>query len=277
MPVAEINGINLSYEDTGSGEPVVLVMGTAASGRAWHLYQVPALTCAGYRAITFDNRGIPPTDECPQGFTIDDLVADTAGLIEYLGLGRCRLVGTSMGAQVVQELMLARPDLVSRGVLMATRGRSDVLRTASARAELDLIDESVRLPPSYEAMVRATQNLSPRTMNDPEKMRDWLDLFAVSPTPRTAGVRAQLALDGFSSRLAAYREIGVPSLVIGFGDDLMLPVHLNREVADAIPGADYRQIEGCGHYGYLERPDEVNAVMLNFLAGDVDQPAEPTL
>lgn len=95
MPISRVNGINLSFEDTGHGEPVVMVMGSGAGGRSWHLHQVPALTSAGYRVITFNNRGIPPTDACAGGFTIEDLIADTAGLIERLDLGPCRLVGTS--------------------------------------------------------------------------------------------------------------------------------------------------------------------------------------
>src|SRR5688500_14302587 len=123
-------------------------MGAGATGRVWHLHQVPALVEAGYRVITFDNRGISPAEP---GFTVDDLVADTAGLIEHLGLGRCRLVGTSMGAQVVTELALARPDLVAQAVLMATRGRSDVMRAVMSLAEKELLDSGTVLPPRQEA------------------------------------------------------------------------------------------------------------------------------
>ncbi|KOG89392.1 alpha/beta hydrolase, partial [Streptomyces varsoviensis] len=123
MALISVNGIRINYEDHGSGEPVVMIMGTGGGGRAWRLHQVPALTAAGYRVITFDNRGIPPTDACPGGFTIDDMVADTAGLIEALGLGPARVVGTSLGGYIAQELALARPELVRQAVLMATRGR----------------------------------------------------------------------------------------------------------------------------------------------------------
>ncbi|MGC7101427.1 alpha/beta fold hydrolase [Amycolatopsis lurida] len=257
--------MKLSYEDTGSGEPVVLVMGAGATGRVWHLHQVPALVEAGYRVITFDNRGISPAEP---GFTVDDLVADTAGLIEHLGLGRCRLVGTSMGAQVVTELALARPDLVSQAVLMATRGRSDVLRAAMGLAEKELLDSGAVLPPRQEAVERAVRNLSPHTLNDDTAISDWLDVFEMSPILWTPGLRAQLNLDipPETSRLTAYADIRVPCLVIGFADDLRLPPHLSREVADAIPGARYVELERCGHYGYLERPDVVNAAILGFFA-----------
>ncbi|MDQ0377611.1 alpha/beta fold hydrolase [Amycolatopsis thermophila] len=263
MPLADVNGVKISYDDLGSGEPVVLVMGTAANGRVWHLHQVPALVDAGYRVITFDNRGIRPAEP---GFTIDDLVADTAGLIDHLGLGPCRLVGTSMGAQVVTELMLARPELVTRAVLMATRGRPDRMRAAMSAAEKQLRDNATAVPAKYEAVVRAVQNLSPRTLNDDAAIADWLDIFEMSPTIWTPGVRAQLDLDITESRLDAYRAIDVPCLVIGFADDLRLPAHLAREVADAIPSAEYLEIADAGHYGYLERPDVVNDALVTFFA-----------
>lgn len=261
MPLAEINGIKINYDDTGDGEPVVLVMGVAASGRVWQLHQVPALVAAGFRAITFDNRGISSAEP---GFTIDDLVADTAGLIEHLGLGPCRLVGTSMGAQVVTELMLARPELVSQAVLMATRGRPDAMRSAMSAAERELRDGGLELPAKYEAVVRAVQNLSPRTLNDDNAIQDWLDVFEMSATVWTPGLRAQLRLDIRESRLDAYRAIRVPCLVIGFADDVRLPAYLAREVAEVIPSARYFEIEGCGHYGYLERPDVVNDALVTF-------------
>jgi pimeloyl-ACP methyl ester carboxylesterase len=275
MPSARINGIRLHYEDTGEGEPVVLVMGQSAGGRAWHLHQVPALIDAGYRAVTFHNRGIPPTDECPEGFTIDDLVADTAGLAEHLGLAPCRFVGVSLGAYVVQELMLARPGLVQQGVLMATRGRNDVLRAAMTRAERALYDSGLELPTAYTTWIRALQNLSPATLDDDQQIRDWLELFEFSPQPQGPGTRAQLDLEVPEGRLDAYRAIDAPCLVIGFADDVILPPHLGREVADAVPGAVYQEIKGCGHYGYLERPDEVNGVLLEFFG---DRPsARPSL
>lgn len=250
MPVVDVRGAPLSYEDVGEGEPVVLVMGAGAGGSVWHLHQVPALTAAGHRVITPDNR---------EAGTIGDLVADIAALIEHLRLGPCRLVGTSLGAQVVQELMLARPELVRQAALLATRGRADALRATLMLAEHDLHAGGVVLPPRYAAVQRAVRSLSPATLNDDAKVTDWLDLFEAFP-PSSTGAPVDVAAD----RLAAYRAIRVPTLVIGFADDLITPPHLCREVAEAIPGARYTEIPDSGHYGYLERPAPVNAAVLEF-------------
>jgi pimeloyl-ACP methyl ester carboxylesterase len=274
VPTADVNGVRLHYEDMGAGEAVVLVMGQGARGRAWHLHQVPALVAAGYRVVTFDHRGIPPSDACPAGFTVQDLVADTAALAAHLGITPCRFVGVSMGAYVVQELLLARPELVVQGVLMATRGRTDPARAAQARAERALHDSGVTLPPAYAAWVRAVRNLSPATRADADRLADWLELFEFAPEPAGPGARAQLDLTVPEGRLAAYRAIDRPCLVIGFADDAVLPPHLAREVAEAIPSAGYREIEDCGHYGYLERPEAVNRALTEFFRGGAFRSSE---
>ncbi len=264
MPVVELNEIRLSYQVTGSGELVVLVMGTGSSGRVWQLHQVPALVAAGYRVATVDNRGIAPSDECASGMTIDDLVGDTAALIEHLGGGPARVVGTSLGARVVQELALARPDLVSQAVMMAAHGRTDPVQSRLSVGERALYDARIELPSAYYAAITALLNLSPRTLNDRVAVLEWLDVFEFSGSGISAGVRAQLEVEDFPDRLAAYSRIRVPSLVIGFADDLMVPPYLAREVAETIPGARYEEIKDCGHFGYLERSTEVNKLLVEF-------------
>ncbi|WP_433125159.1 alpha/beta fold hydrolase [Micromonospora sp. CA-240977] len=265
MAFVAVNGVRLNYSETGTGEPVLLIMGSGASGRAWHLHQVPALVAAGFRVITFDNRGIPPSEPGNGPYTIHDLVADTAGLIEALRLGPCRVVGTSMGAQVAQELATARPDLVTRLVLMATRGRTDRFRAALRRAEAELYDAEAKVPPAYTAMVQALQNLSPATQADDQAMADWLELFELT-APSGPGYRAQLEVDAIPERLDAYRAITAPCRVIAFADDVICPPHLGREVADAIPGADFVVVPRCGHYGYLEDPERVNDSIIELLS-----------
>ncbi|GAA3966584.1 alpha/beta fold hydrolase [Actinomadura viridis] len=263
MPLRSINGIALSYDEHGTGEPVVLVAGTGAPGRFWRTHQVPALTRAGFRAITIDNRGVPPSDVCEEGFTLDDMVGDTVGLIEALGIGPCRIVGFSMGAIVVQEVMVARPDLIRQAVLMATRGRTDPLSAAASQAELDRLDGGVKLPPRYEAVVSVMKGFSRRTLNDEQTVRDWLDVFEMSPISSSVS-RSQLAVDLIPNRLDAYREVPVDCLVLGFEDDLMTPPHLCREVAAHFPRGTYQEIAGCGHYGQLEEPAAVNAAIIGF-------------
>jgi len=78
--------INLAYDDKGTGEPVVFIAGHGGLGRTWQPHQVPAFLAAGYRCITFDNRGVGATENA-EGFTTQTMVDDTAALIESLRAG----------------------------------------------------------------------------------------------------------------------------------------------------------------------------------------------
>lgn len=264
MPYVSTNGIRLAYERAGGGERVVLIMGQAAGRNVWSMHQIPALTSAGYEVIAFDNRGVPPSDVPPGDYSMADLVADTVGLIEALGAEPCRLVGTSMGALIATEVAVSRPDLVRCCVLMAMRARSDAIRRAVSAGERALITAGVQLPPAYEAMVEVLQMFSPVTLKDDAAVAAWLDIFEMSAV-RRATASGQGAVDITCDRRGTLGAVPVPCRVIAFSDDLMCPPHLSAEVADAIPDCDYVEISSCGHLGYLERPDEVNLAIIEFL------------
>jgi pimeloyl-ACP methyl ester carboxylesterase len=264
MPYVSTNGIHLAYERTGRGERVLLIMGQAAGGNVWSMHQVPALESAGYEAITFDNRGMPPSDVPPGDYSLADLVADTAGLIEALDAGPCRLVGTSLGAYVATELAVSRPDLVTCCVLMAVRARSDAIRRALSAGEQAQAASSVALPAAYDASISVIQMFSPATLNDDEAVSAWLDIYELAAARRKAA-SGQGAIDLISDRRDTLRAVQVPCRVIAFSDDLMCPPHLCAEVAETIPDCDYVEIGSCGHLGYLERPDEVNSAIIEFL------------
>jgi pimeloyl-ACP methyl ester carboxylesterase len=257
--------MNLAFDERGSGDPVLFIAGRGGAGRTWHLHQVPAFQKAGYRAITFDNRGIGATDNA-SGFTTEQMVGDTAALIEELDVGPVRIVGVSMGSFIAQELMLARPGLVSAAVLMATRGREDRTRDFFRTAERALRASGIELPPEYDAKIRLLESFSPKALNDDTAVRDWMDMFTMWPTKVTPGLLTQIDVAPRENRLPAYLAIAAPTLVIGFADDLMLPPHLSREVADAIPKGRYLEIPDTGHLGFLERPGAVNAAALEFFA-----------
>ncbi|MEV6345857.1 alpha/beta hydrolase [Actinoplanes sp. NPDC051851] len=264
MPVIDVGGVRLNYDEQGAGPGVLMLAGTGARGRTWHLYQVPALVRAGFRVVTFDTRGIPPSDT-PPVVTMPDLVADAAGLIERRGLGPCRVIGSSMGSRVAAELCLRRPELVDRAVLMATFGRPGAFLDAMSAGERALESSGVKLPAEYRAAMRAAVNLSPRTLADDRAAREWVEVFQVPLAGEPDGAASRMETDDGVDRLAAYRKIAVRCLVLGFGDDLIAAASGCREVAGTIPGARYAEIADAGHYGYLERPEPVNAAILHFL------------
>ncbi len=119
------------------------------------------------------------------------------------------------------------------------------------------------MPPGFSAPTTVLQMFSPRTLNDDAAVSLWLDVFELSGD--TGGASGQDWVDVGADRRELLRGITVPCRVIAFTDDLICPPHLAAEVAESIAGCDFVEIGGAGHLGNLERPDEVNAAIIEFL------------
>ena len=110
MPNATVNGISIDYSTAGDGPPVLLICGTGQPADLWFA-QVADLTAAGHTVITFDNRGCGRSEAPPAPYLVADMAADTAALIEHLGLGPCDIIGYSLGGYIAQELAVTRPSI----------------------------------------------------------------------------------------------------------------------------------------------------------------------
>ena len=267
MPEATVNGVRLAYDVHGAGEPVLLVCGTGQPAFSWQVYQVPALTAAGYEVVTFDNRGVEPS-EAPTGpYTVKGMAEDAAALIEELRLAPCRVAGLSLGALITQELALARPDLVRACVMIGTLGRQDAFRRAVIRSWVELDESGVKLPVLCEVVNTALANFSAHQLSDDDAMALYLEATSAMPAWEGPGRLGQhQANAAYHDRLEALAGVHVPSMVVAFELDLLTAASLCREVARAIPGCRYVEIPGAGHAGAFEKPDEVNAALLEFFA-----------
>src|SRR5271165_66577 len=120
MPEVSLDDVTIAFETFGpsTGAPVVLVCGLGQPAGSWELGMVPALAEAGFRAVTFDNRGMEPSSSPPAPYTIDQMVRDTTGLLDHLGLEKVSVVGYSMGGWVAETLAFRYPDRVNAGVFI---------------------------------------------------------------------------------------------------------------------------------------------------------------
>jgi pimeloyl-ACP methyl ester carboxylesterase len=152
----QVGDITVGYREggSGSGPPLVLIMGFAGAMYEWD----PALLerlADGRRVIVFDNRGVATTSGPTAGMTIETMADDTAGLIEALGLGQVDVLGWSMGGYVAQELVLRHSELVNRLVLAATDPGSP--RAVQPSAAVIALLESARRADLIEAIFPQTR------------------------------------------------------------------------------------------------------------------------
>src|SRR5215470_2280147 len=123
MSTAAINGIDVYYEEHGSGDPLLLIMGLAADSVAW-MFQLPDFS-AKYRTIVFDNRGVGRTSKPAGPYTISQMADDAAGLLDSLDVRRAHVLGVSMGGMIAQEIALRHPERVRGLVLGCTYPEPD--------------------------------------------------------------------------------------------------------------------------------------------------------
>ena len=269
MPEVDLDGVTIAYDVTGDGEPVVLVCGCGQPAPAWQVGVLPALTAAGYQVVTFDNRGIAPSSSPPAPYSVADLVADTLGLLDHLGLDRVRVAGHSMGGWVAETLAIRHPERIRAAALMGSCNVATEWEKAITRVERDLARLDVDLPPLFYAC-ETLRYLPNRDLQDDEIVGGWLAMIAdLPPTPnpgRLGQFEACLAWSLDLERTAAWRDIAVPCLVLAFEHDVDSPPQRAREAAALIPGARYAEIPDASHLGVFTHAAAVGAVLVDFFA-----------
>jgi 3-oxoadipate enol-lactonase len=244
MAVAHVNGIDLYYEEHGpeGAEPLLLIMGFASNAGAW-APQIPALA-ARFRVIAFDNRGCGRSSQPEGPYTIPQMADDAVALLDMMGIGSAHVVGASMGGMIAQELALRHPARVRSLVLLCTTSGGPHAGLQEAMLEMFTPEFLAKPTPEFIAFAAAAAQ-HPATL---------------------AGLKGQLAAVREHDTYDRLRGIAVPTLVMAGSDDPMVDAANAPILAQRIPGAQLRMFAGLRHGFTAERPDEVNAAILEFLA-----------
>lgn len=234
---------------------VLLLHAGIADSRMW-APQVAALEAAGHRVTAPDLPGYGDTPLEPG--TID--YVDHAGAL----LDRsAAIVGCSFGGRVALELTLSRPELVERLVLVGssigTWDWSETAQAGFAEEEEELERGDLTGAAAQQARMWLADGTGPavRALTEAMTLRTYeLQL------PLEGQVRGSWPEPGAAERLG---EVAVPTLVVVGTDDVEDIPAIARKLAAEIPGARLETIEGAGHLPSLERPDELNRLLLDFL------------
>jgi pimeloyl-ACP methyl ester carboxylesterase len=266
MPKVHVNDIDVYYESTGSGEPLVLIAGLGYDMWMWHK-MVPGLA-EHFQVIIFDNRGVGQTDKPEGPYTAQMLADDTAGLIEALGFQQAAVLGHSMGGFVAQALALGRPDLLSKLVLSATNfgGPRHVPVTPEAMAVLtDMTGDPIeRLKRGI--LISCTPGFGEA---HPEIVQEWLDYRIknpLQPAPYQAQLAIGLALVAkeacFEHRL---KEVQTPTLIMFGEHDKVVPPGNAELLAGVIPDNTVKILPNAGHFYPFDATDAAVEAVVEFL------------
>lgn len=267
MRVELKTGVTLSYDIFGAadGMPVVLVPGQHQA-ELFNLMQVPFLTKAGYRVITFDHRGVAPSETTPPPYTTEGLAEDVAALIEALELPRCAIVGYSLGAMLILELAMKRPELISRAALVGVPWKPSALQRAIQEDAVARLRAGTVLPAALEGIYRALYLFGPRALNRDAFIEPYLEgLQGIGESGGHGDIGHAEASSSYEPTAEQVATITTPMLIVGMEHDIVAPYHLSRELAKLIPGSVYSEIRNCGHAALLEKPTELNRLLAGFL------------
>jgi 3-oxoadipate enol-lactonase len=260
---AAINGAQIYYEIHGDGSPLLLIHAGVADCRMWDA-QTEAFALE-YRVIRFDLRGFGRSDMPADTFANYE---DVRALLDHLGVQAAHLLGISFGGAIALDFTLAYPEHVQSLILGAPSvgGAEPTERIRRFWQEEDQALEAGDLHGATEINLRLW-------VDGPRRAPDQVD-----PQVRESVRQMQLAnfqkeipddveeIDLEPPAVERLSEIDVPSLVMVGELDLEEKQRLASQVAAAIPGASYALLPGVAHMLNMERPEQFNRSVLNFLA-----------
>ena len=250
------NGGGIGFQEAGGGDaiPIVFLHGVGSDKSVWR----PQLSHFGRsrRAIAFDYPGYGDSGPAPAGTTRDDYASAILSAMHELGVDRAHICGLSLGGVVAMAMHAAD----------SARCASLVLADSFAvhpegRA---IYDRSIAASEDLRAMAEGRVDVLLAQPADPAVRREVVETMAgIHPAAYRIGAEAVWLADQ-SDRAA---HIRVPTLVLCGTEDKVTPPSLSRALADLIPGARYEPIGGAGHISNLERADDFNRLVEEFIHG----------
>jgi len=259
MPFAINNGVRIYWEETGSGPPLLLIMGLGYAHQMWH--RTTPLVSKHFRTILLDNRGVGQSD-FPQGpYPIQTMAEDAAAVLDAAGVESADVYGISMGGMIAQEFAIQYPGRVRKLILGCTAcGGPKVVRAEPEVNQVLMMRGDMTMEEGIQAAVPYIYDAdTPRA-----RIEEDLAIRRVTyPRPEAYAYQLQgiLAWESYS-RLS---EIKAPTLVIHGETDRLVPAGNGKLIAESISGSKLVMIPNASHIYMTDQPEASHQAILDFL------------
>jgi len=261
------DGLKLRYEIRGSGEPVALIMGFSGSGRGWGEAFLKLME-ARFKIFVIDNRGTGESDKPDAEFTLADMAADIAAVLDHAETPRAHIFGISMGGMIAQEFALAYPERTRGLVLGCTNCGASHSVPADPAAIANLIP-APGIDPIEQARRAFSVACGKAFLNSAagqEILSQAIAEMGNYPiTPMHTFMRQGQAIGGFDS-FARLGQIKSPTLIIHGDDDSIVPYPNAEVLQGAIAGSKKHTLKAAGHMFFWEVPDGAARAAGDFLS-----------
>lgn len=258
--IARLPGIEMAYDDEGSGAAVLLLHGYPFNRSMWR-EQSEALT-RKYRVITPDLRGLGETPSANEPATMAEMARDVAALLDELRIGRVALGGLSMGGYVALAFY-RRFQLRVRALILAdTRPQADTAEAQRNREEQaqKILQEGMQsIADDFLKKV-----LTPATLSEKPEMVARVREMILKTDPQGAA-NALRGMAARSDQTTFLEQILAPTLILVGSQDQITPPADAELMHREIRGSRLEVVEGAAHLSNLERPAEFNFALGSFL------------
>jgi pimeloyl-ACP methyl ester carboxylesterase len=237
-------------------------MGLGLSGGAW--WRTVPVLYRRFRVITFDNRGVGRSQSLTYAFTIEAMADDAASVLDAAGADRAHIYGISLGGMVAQQLALRHPRRVHSLVLGATHPGGP-RAVAPDREVLEFFRRRPDLPQEEAAWASVPYNYGPVCRRrHASRIAEDVSQRLAHPFPGEA-YRAQLYAAQLHNCLGRLSRIKVPTMIVHWRSDRMIPVANADLMAERMPSARLEILDHSGHLYPTEQPD-VDEMISAFIA-----------
>ncbi len=262
-------GVTMRVVEDGEGSDVIFIPGGDSPAEAYaHLFR---LLAPHFRCLSYDPRGVGETTAPPGPWTIEEMGADCAAIIEAYCNGPAIVTGPSMGGLVAQATAIDFPHLVRLAIPMGTAAYIDGFTRDWMEAEIRLRREGAALPDYFLAVHYAAYAYPAKALHDPALWAEVKEAY----TARFAGRNPQDLIDQWQACLdydcrARLPDCPVPIHVIGFSEDVQTAPSMCKLVADLARHGTFHEIAELGHVSLLRhRPEIVAAKLKQIIAGEI--------
>ncbi len=258
MPILSVNSAQIFYQDSGSGDPLLLLHGLGSSGDDWW-FQLPALE-PHFHVIRPNLRGHKQSSPIRGPVSVYTLAADIAQLLDVLHIERAHLVGLSLGGLVAQMLAIHFSHKVNKLVLVNTFAHLWPTSFIETYTLARRVVVSRFLPPLTTAKVVA-RDLFPRPTQAVLRA-EVLNRIGVNDV--TSYRQLVRTIRRFDSR-AQLDQITAPTLLITGDRDAVVPRGCQQQLVRGIPKIRWHIVRDSGHATPVDQPEEFNRLVLSFL------------
>ena len=265
MALAKAGEVELSYERSGNGPPLLMIMGLGGTFAHWDERFLEGLR-RDHEVIIYDHRGVGESTRVTQPFTIAQLAEDASALLEALGIGSAHVLGFSMGGMVAQELALRHPEQIDRLVLASTYCGGEASKRSRSTAIKRLAEAGASGDRALATQVAWEINVSPEFAKN-EQARERF--FEIASRRRVAFVVLRAQVNAIMAHDTSERlpSLTLCTLVVHGTADEMVLVANGRLIADLIPDSRLEILDGRGHLFFWEAPDDAAQLVLSHIGG----------